>query len=66
MAEDIYIQTTNANGDEISGAYRSSGGIIMVTLSGGTSTRVQRDSSPVEEQAKYLLRQLDCKRQGKP
>jgi hypothetical protein len=64
MAEKIFIKTKNADGHEIDGTYWPQGDIIMVTLSGGGSVRVQRDSTPIEDQAKRLLLGLDRKSRG--
>ena len=66
MIEEIYFHTTNADGREIHGKYRAGPNVIMVTLSDGRSKRVHRDyRMSVEDQAKFMLRELDRKSRGK-
>ena len=66
MIDEIYFHTTNADGREIHGKYRAGPNVIMVTLSDGRSKRVHRDyRMSVEDQAKFMLRELDRKSRGK-
>lgn len=66
MIDEIYFHTTNADGREIYGKYRAGPNVIMVTLSDGRSKRVHRDyRMSVEDQAKFMLRELDRKSRGK-
>lgn len=66
MAEEIYFHTTSEAGYKLSGSYRQHGDSLMITTYDGKIARVERDERlSEEEQAKFVLRDIDRKSRGK-
>ena len=66
MGEEIYFYTTSEAGYKLRGSYRQHGDLLMITTFDGKTARVERDERLSEdEQAKFVLRDIDRKSRGK-